>query len=1092
MKSGVALTFISVLAITGAALAAKPAAPPVQAADPVESLRLAIQHLTQTFADKYPRGKEFLEKLSALEKSPDAKALEELRREALLANPLLDFDKLLLVRRAVGGGGGKGGVKGGGKPLGLPQNWQGNCVLPKSGFDNEIAVLSPVAPGGKMTALYRPEKPVFVGDVDLHFDGRKMLFSSVGENKRWQIFEIGADGQGLRQVTRGDQPDVDNYDACYLPNEKIIFGSTACMQGVPCVGGGNQVANLYVMDPDGGNVRQLCFDQDHNWCPTVMNDGRVIFTRWEYSDTPHYFTRVLFRMNPDGIGQMALYGSNSYWPNSIFYTRPVPDHPTKVVGVISGHHGVARMGELVLFDTALGQFEAEGAVQRIPGYGKKVQAITADTLVNNSWPKFLHPYPLSSQYFLVSCMPTPSSPWGIYLVDVFDNRVLLAEERGYALLEPVPFRKTTRPPVIPDKVKPASKEATVYMNDVYRGPGLAGVPRGTVKSLRVFSFHYGYQGLANHTYIGIDGPWDVHRIIGTVPVEPDGSAMFKVPANTPIAVQPLDAEGQALQVMRSWYTAMPGETISCVGCHERQTDLPRSRLTMAAGRAPSQIQPWHGPARGFSFKRDVQPVLDHYCLECHDGKPQPDGKKIADLRPGKSGSFTTGYVALHPYVRRPGPESDYHIMPPAEYTANTSELVQMLKKGHHGVQLDAEAWDRLYTWIDLNVPDHGTWHEFRAIPGKQRQRRCELQKLYAGLEEDAEDVPDLPAPGFAASGSPAKRAEPQSRRVSVPACPEPANRTEPRPAETQIVKAEGWPLTAEEARRRQESAAGARSERTMDLGDVKLHLVLVPAGQFVMGSADGPDDERPTAAVKIDKPYWIGKFEVTNEQFAQFDPAHDSRVISVFGKDQNTRGIPVNAPMQPVVRVPWLRAMAFCQWLSERSGERFALPSEAQWEYACRAGAATAMHYGPLETDYSKLANMADAGMSLRAKWHVQDARSKDGVVVSAPVGRYPANAWGIHDMHGNVAEWTSSVYKPYPYQAADGREIGPEQLRSLLQKPDAQWPTVVVRGGSWYDRAKRCTSSFRLSYPAWQGVYNVGFRVVCEAGGANVVVAER
>jgi hypothetical protein len=215
-----------------------------------EPLRRAITDLTETFGNKYPRGKQYLDRLDQIEKlCGDAVQegaagvdilvrvgddFEALRHEALLANPLLDFDQLLVIKR-------RGN-------LGLPQNWQGNCVM-RGGYDNEIAVLSPVRPGGELTTLYRPESNRFVGDVDLHWDAERLLFSMPGEHNRYQVFEINTDGSGLRQATP-TEPDVDNYDACYLPNEKIVFDSTACFQGVPCVGGGNQVANLYVMNPD--------------------------------------------------------------------------------------------------------------------------------------------------------------------------------------------------------------------------------------------------------------------------------------------------------------------------------------------------------------------------------------------------------------------------------------------------------------------------------------------------------------------------------------------------------------------------------------------------------------------------------------------------------------------------------------------------------------------------------------------------------------------------------------------------------------------------------------------------------------------------
>ena len=280
--------------------------------------------------------------------------------------------------------------------------------------------------------------------------------------------------------------------------------------------------------------------------------------------------------------------------------------------------------------------------------------------------------------------PDPYSLWGIYLVDIFDNLTLVKEAaRRYVLFEPVPLRKTPRPPVIPDRVNPESQEATVYLNDIYAGKGLEGVPPGTVKRLRLFEPHYAYPGMGGHINIGIDGPWDVHRILGTVPVEADGSASFKVPANTPIAIQPLDENGRAVQIMRSWFTAMPGETVSCVGCHESQNTTPGGRPPAALVRKPSEITPWYGPARGFSFQREVQPVLDKYCVGCHDGskkagvQPQPNFRceqaELA-LRKGNHG-FTSSYVALHPYVRRPGPESDYFLQMPLELSSASAEQI---------------------------------------------------------------------------------------------------------------------------------------------------------------------------------------------------------------------------------------------------------------------------------------------------------------------------------------------------------------------------------------------------------------------------------
>jgi formylglycine-generating enzyme required for sulfatase activity len=1024
------------------------------------ALRRAIEDLSSTFSGRYRQGPELFRRLEALEKrvtdlelglargdqaaSAGAAGLlreaEQLRRDALLANPLLDFDRLLLVRRKA-------------NALGLPQNWQGNCAIGKNGYDNQIAVLSPVRPDGQVSTLFQPEKAGFVGDVDLHFNADRMLFSMPSPKGRWQIFELGIDGQNLRQVTADDPPDVDNYDACYLPDERIVFASTRCFAGVPCVGGGNTVANMCLQNAD-GSVRQLCFDQDHNWCPTVLNNGRVLYSRWEYSDLPHYFSRLLFQMNPDGTGQMEYYASNSMWPNSIFYARPIPNHPTQVIAVISGHHGVPRMGELVLFDPARGRREADGAVQRIPGHGQKVDPIIRDALVDGSWPRFLHPYPLNDKYFLVSCQPTAASAWGVYLVDVFDNLLLIKEEPGYALLEPLPVRKTPRPPVIPDRVDLTRNDATVYLTDIYRGEGLRDVPRGTVKKLRLYSLHYAYPGMGGHINIGIDGPWDARVIVGTVPVNADGSAVFQVPANLPIAVQPLDADGKALQIMRSWFTAMPGEVLSCVGCHESQNSGPPPSYRLASRERPAAITSWYGPMRGFSFQREVQPVLNQHCVGCHDGKQPANGKPLPDFtakdQPGWR-NFTPSYIALHPYVRRPGPESDYHLQKPLEFHASTSELVQLLEKGHYNVQLDAEARDRLFTWIDLNVPDHGSWHEHRRGHSPMEARRLEMRTRFANRTENFEVLPEMPA-----------------RTVAfVTPAPLP-----PRPAAK--LSCAGWPFDAAEAKQRQQSAGEAELKIELAKG-LTLDLALIPAGQFIMGATDGEGDEYPQAVVTIERPFYMAKCEVTNAQFALFDPTHESAYISVLNKDQSTRGVAADHERQPVIRVNWHQAAAFCQWLSAKTGLRFSLPTESQWEYACRAGTATPLSFGDLGTDFSKFANLADQRVNDLARgdsprWIPSVATINDGSIISDQVAKYAPNAFGLYDMHGNVAEWTRTAYRPYPYNPGDGRDT-----------PDAAGKKVV-RGGSWYDRPHRARSSFRQAYEPWQHVFNVGFRVVLEA----------
>ncbi len=1046
------------------------------------ALRRAIDDLGATFPDQYPI-KGFLERLGAL--NPDLTALRQgvadldpvamesvrawlaLQREALLANPLIDFDRLLLVRRSDKS-----------PRLGLPQNWQSNCVLPRSGYGNDIAVLSPVSPDGTLTTLYRPPDDGFVGDLELHPEAGRILFSKSTPKKPWQVFEMKIDGSGPRRLTPDMGEDVDNYDACYLPNGDVLFTSSATMVAVPCVNGSTAVANIYRMSGDGRTVRQLCFDQEHNWNPRVMNNGRILYSRWEYADIPHSNSRRLFHMNPDGTGQMAYYGSNSYWPNGVFYARPIPGHPSQVVGIVTGHHGVPRMGELVIFDPHKGQSEADGVVQRIPGFGKKVEPIIRDQLVDDSWPKFLHPYPLgrsdgrgSGKFFLVSCKPSPDAAWGLYLVDIFDNMLLLKEEPGHVLFEPVPLKPRPVAPVIPDRVDLSRNDATVFLSDIYNGPGLKGIPRGEVKSLRVFTYVYGYRGMGGlYGTIGMDGPWDIRRVMGTVPVEADGSAFFRVPANTPISVQPLDKEGKALQVMRSWFTAMPGEVVSCVGCHESQDSAPQVRATMAAAKPPTDFTSWYGKTRGFAFAREVQPVLDAKCVRCHNGATMDQGRPVFSLRGDQplvgwhsrmagcqssnfGGKFTVGYANLHRYVRHPGIESDIRLLVPMDYHADTTELVQTLRKGHYGVLLTSEEWDRLITWIDLNTPFHGDW---ATIAGDQavvrEKRRAELRRVYAHLEDYQIDDPP--------------------QRCAAPSVVEESVRRATQKAEPELP---------------QGPVASGRPSKTIDLGDgIAMTFVYIPPGQFIMGSSSGHPDEQPSTKQTMARGFWMAATATTNEQFHRFDPAHNSRRESKQGYQFGVEGYPLFKPKQPVVRVSWQQAMAFGQWLSGKTGLKASLPTEAQWEYACRAGTTTPFWYGGLDTDFSKFANLADVTLSELAgnpytetqpipaptefdDWVPKETRFNDGALVSVEVGRYQPNPWGLFDMHGNVAQWTRSAYRPYPYVDNDGRNaLAGDDLR-------------VVRGGSWRDRPVRATASYRVAYRPYQPVFNVGFRLVLE-----------
>ncbi len=1025
-----------------------------------ESLELAVRHLGDTFGDDYPNAQKWLDRLAqlrlesqtlaAIETETETK-LETLKREALLANPLLDFERILLVRR-------------GEKDLGLPLNYNANSTLAKSGYDNQLAVLSDWKTSPKRETLFVPEAGRFVGDVDLHFSAERMIFSMVDEQELWRVFEMNVDGSDLRKLPLIPDADVDCYDACYLPDGSVVFCSTASFAGVPCVNGSSPTCNLYRLDTD-GTIRQLTYEQDQDWCPTVLNNGRLLYLRWEYTDIPHASSRILFHANPDGTNQVEYYGSGSYWPASMFFAKPIPNDPSKFVAVIGGHHELPRMGDLVLFDPSRGRRENTGAIQRIPGRGRTVEPQLLDLPIGRTWPKFLHPYPLDEHFYLVSAKPAPDKPWGVYLVDTFDNMVLICDEPGYAMFEPIPIKKSPTPPVIPDRIDPSRDDAEVLIANIYEGEGLRGVAPGTVKSLRLFSYQFSYRDMGAEPYsIGLDGPWDPRKIIGTVPVRPDGSAYFRVPAYVPFSMQPLDADGKAVQQMRSWVTAMPGEVVSCVGCHESQNSVVPPTESYAAVTQPDEITPWYGPARGFSFVREVQPVLDKYCVECHhaDSERYPGIASFEDTPPkpmldtqnyiNVKSRFSNSYYQLRRFVRSQTKEGTMQVPYPREYHADTSRVVQLLQKGHYGVELDAEAWDRLITWIDLNAPFHGNWRDIiaddnPALVRQQFERRHDMRRRYANTESLLDDDPNVDYPAAVLSE---KSVSPKPPLAS--------------PTVYQLVSHEAAAFTIFD-----DSRIGKTT--TLALGDgVNIELTHIPAGRFVMGQANSFPDEKPRI-VTIEKPFFMAQTEITNAQFAQFDPSHDSRIE--FGDfmhfSPGEQGWSLSHPSQPVVRVSHDQAVAFCEWLSKKTGKTVTLPSESQWEYAARGGADTPFWYGTTDTDFSAFANLSDISnqrisdfgwldrSNTLPAWRPSDTRFDDHSRVSAPVGSYTANPFGLFDMHGNVAEWTTGS----PPDAPDRR---------------------IVKGGSWYDPPHRARAAFQQDYLAEQQVFDVGFRVIVSA----------
>ncbi|MFR9645301.1 MAG: SUMF1/EgtB/PvdO family nonheme iron enzyme [Rikenellaceae bacterium] len=997
-----------------------------------------------------------------------AEQILSLARTILLSNSALDNDKIILSRYNVGSIARSASAT----RLGTQNdNWSNQFSAQRIGFDTEIVEMSFRGDEPTYKSIYRHSTTGPISDLMLSWDASKLLFTSVNDRSKFNIFEVGVDGKGAREVIKVDEPDLEFTDGTFLPNGKYIATSNIGYQGVPCVNGTDAVGNMVLYNPEDGDLRRLTFDQDANWHPVVANNGKVMYVRWEYTDLTHYFSRITMHMNPDGTEQKSLYGSGDYFPNSTFDIQPLPGNTSSFIAIISGHHGVARSGRLMLIDPAKSRKKLEGIVQEIPFSTREIKPIITDGLVNNVWPQFTKPRPVTDKYFLVTTKLRPESLWGVYLVDIYDNMTLVAEAESEGLINAIYLQERVTPPSIPEKVDLDSTESTVYIQDIYEGEGLPGVKRGTVKKLRLFAYEYGYvNSPTNHLAQGIQSGWDIKRLLGEVDVNEDGSVIFKVPANTPISIQPLDADGCAMQWMRSWMTGMPGEVVSCVGCHEDQNQLPLPKSNLASKQQPQSISEWDGGVRPYTFELEIQPILDRACVACHT-----EESKICFVKgvwdegiPGNKfihtddSPLSVSYLNLHPYVNRQGSESDIRVMYPYEYHASTSELVRMLKSGHHGVELTDEEFRNIYAWIDMNAPYRGSFIERKFKGIDQTCRRMELSEKYANVKVDwKQEIADYAA-----------YLESQGEVTPVM----------PKEKSVKYKKMKSWSFDTVEAQQMQNKLG--ETTREIDLGEgVKMVFRRIPAGEFVMGDNSYGKESAPESRVKIDRPFWIGEIEVTNEQYNRFVPEHDSRYIAYLWKDQVKQGFPANTPEQPVIRVSYDQVMEYCERLSAATGVNVTLPTEAQWEWAARAGTSTPFWFGELGSDYGTKENMADAKLDDIATfgnakpigsrnpmfkylaYFPKEREINDKSMIQVKGKSYEANAWGLYDMLGNVREWTKSDYIPYPYKA----------------NPKEESDTKVIRGGSWIDRSKNSAAYSRKSAVKWQPLNNTGFRLIIE-----------
>ncbi|MHC4644509.1 MAG: HzsA-related protein [Planctomycetota bacterium] len=677
-------------------------------------------------------------------------SVRRVKHRIMFKNPLLDFSSVLFIDQ----------------PYPQGQEWphearhrNGMMAMP----GGRLLILDGLHPAGRVRKL-APHTPGSFWRPDVSFDAGKVLFCfKPHHDKAFHLYEIDADGSGLRQLTFGDYDDI---DPIYLPDGHIMFSTSRCNTYIRC----GPYIYSYVLarcDGDGKNVYIISHNNECDWLPTLLNDGRVIYSRWEYTDKALWRVQSLWTTNPDGTNTTTFWGNQSVWPDHVAQPRPIPNS-RRIVFLGVGHHDWFA-GCVGIIDPARGFNFPDGLTKVTadlpwPEVGNGPLDPVESPLYHSSgrYEAYQTPYPLSREYLLVSARRSGQAKrrtgrgtggkFRLYLMDIHGNRELIYEG-AHHVWHAIPLKRRRRPAVQPDRVawpgtgrdRKQSEMGLLYSSNVYQG--VPDLPRGIVKYLRVISLDYKTYTTWNKTHI-FSGPAismiqedGVKRILGTVPVAPDGSVAFKAPPGRALHFQLLDEHYRALQTMRSFTGVMPAERRGCVGCHELHSAAPVNHAGLALQRPPSGLTPPPWGDKSISYERFVQPVLDRYCGQCHQGSGEARDKLDLTLRPGR-------HIFKEPYVTLVGPRQirprttvpdriplglelagcfyvegynandpqSLKTVRPLTTLSYTSRLIDIAMNGrHNGVKVDPLSLRRLIAWVDTNCTYRGD-QDVKAIP----------------------------------------------------------------------------------------------------------------------------------------------------------------------------------------------------------------------------------------------------------------------------------------------------------------------------------------------------------------------------------------
>lgn len=565
---------------------------------------------------------------------------------------------------------------------------------------------------------------------EVSFDGKTVLFAwteGTGNDLEWSpsasyhIFKANADGSDLVQLTDGSWND---FDPCFLPNGRIVFVSERRGGYLRC-GRHCPVYTLFSMAADGSDILCMSFHETHEWHPSITADGRIVYTRWDYIDRDTNMAHHPWTCRPDGGDPRAFHGNypikRETRPWMEMDIRAIPGS-RKYVATAAAHHGHA-FGSLVIIDPEVQDDNADSQVTRLtpdvpfPEAEQRVRPIAKCMVYGTPWP-------LSEDDFLCVYDPATTNR-GIYWIDRFGNKELIYRDPTISSLSPMPLQPRTMPPVTPDEtlqVKGAAgiqqqRPSTVAIMNVYESD--FAWPQGTrISALRVIQVLPKTTAAPNQPRIGVAEQTNARGVLGTVPVQADGSAYFQIPPGKEVYFQALDEHGLAVQSMRSGTYVHEGERLLCQGCHEPRHRSPARAevLSSALRRLPSEITPEVEGSHPFNYVRLVQPVLDRNCVECHQEKKALDLTGKVEGKHGWTRSYSNlaSKYGFYFHVTNGSINSSEHggsRTLAGKFGARASKLLPYLDQRHYGVNLSKEEFHRVALWLDCNSEFYGSYEE---------------------------------------------------------------------------------------------------------------------------------------------------------------------------------------------------------------------------------------------------------------------------------------------------------------------------------------------------------------------------------------------